>query len=165
LSGQIVDTRREGSADTPHYQIHLRDSAGVHYRAAVNVLSAQAPSTVGLATLIINDRARRHVEMAGAAWTDGDSLVAMARLRMAFDQLVTDTRQKAQHAGRGVLHTRPWPSPRPDSLGGDRIKHIESWLDNVDSRLRLLLLEAQCAEPKTKGTMPSPGSRFIPRDD
>ena len=44
LSGQVLDTRREGSTDTPHYQIHLQDLAGVHYRAAVNVESAQTPS-------------------------------------------------------------------------------------------------------------------------
>jgi uncharacterized protein YukJ len=44
LSGRILDTRREGSTDSPHYQIHLQDSAGLHYRAAVNVESAQAPS-------------------------------------------------------------------------------------------------------------------------
>jgi uncharacterized protein YukJ len=44
LSGSVVDTRREGSTDTPHYQIELADDAGVHYRVAVNVESKQAPS-------------------------------------------------------------------------------------------------------------------------
>jgi uncharacterized protein YukJ len=44
LSGRVVDARREGGADSPHYQIHLQDDAGTHYRAAVNVLSQQAPS-------------------------------------------------------------------------------------------------------------------------
>ncbi|MEU8924797.1 DUF2278 family protein [Kitasatospora sp. NPDC048545] len=29
--------------DTPHYQIHLCDGPGTDYRAAVNVLSQQAP--------------------------------------------------------------------------------------------------------------------------
>lgn len=44
LTARVVDARREGgSDDTPHYQIHLTDSAGTHYRAAVNVKSAQAP--------------------------------------------------------------------------------------------------------------------------
>ncbi|NEA98022.1 DUF2278 family protein [Streptomyces sp. SID13726] len=38
------DTRREGGHDTPHYQIHLADDAGTHYRAAVNVLSSEQPS-------------------------------------------------------------------------------------------------------------------------
>jgi uncharacterized protein YukJ len=44
LITRAVETRREGSADTPHYQIHLTDDQGVHYRAAVNVLSQERPS-------------------------------------------------------------------------------------------------------------------------
>lgn len=44
LAATAVDRRREGATDTPHYQIHLRDAGGTHYRAAVNVLSQQAPS-------------------------------------------------------------------------------------------------------------------------
>ncbi len=44
LSGQVVDTHRERAGDSPHYQIHIVDAAGVHYRIAVNVESAQAPS-------------------------------------------------------------------------------------------------------------------------
>ncbi|MFI9827560.1 DUF2278 family protein [Streptomyces sp. NPDC051913] len=44
LITRAVDTRREGAVDTPHYQIHLTDDQGVHYRAAVNVLSQERPS-------------------------------------------------------------------------------------------------------------------------
>ncbi|MER5385524.1 DUF2278 family protein [Streptomyces sp. NPDC002688] len=44
LAARAVDRRREGSSDTPHYQIHLTDGTGAHYRAAVNVESQQAPS-------------------------------------------------------------------------------------------------------------------------
>jgi uncharacterized protein YukJ len=44
LIGRAVDTRREGSADTPHYQIHLTDDHGTHYRASVNVKSQEDPS-------------------------------------------------------------------------------------------------------------------------
>ncbi|MGP4007558.1 DUF2278 family protein [Streptomyces sp. 4N124] len=44
LITRAVDTRREGADDTPHYQIHLTDDAGTHYRAAVNVLSQERPS-------------------------------------------------------------------------------------------------------------------------
>ncbi|WP_438387683.1 DUF2278 family protein [Actinopolyspora saharensis] len=44
VTARVVDTRREGSSDdTPHYQIHLVDDGGTHYRAAVNVKSAQPP--------------------------------------------------------------------------------------------------------------------------
>ena len=43
LSGNVVDTRREDNSDTPHYQIQLVDSDDKHWRAAVNVLSQDAP--------------------------------------------------------------------------------------------------------------------------
>ncbi|PBC60573.1 hypothetical protein BKI49_29170 [Streptomyces sp. Tue6028] len=44
LITRAVDTRREGSVDTPHYQIHLTDDQDVHYRAAVNMKSQERPS-------------------------------------------------------------------------------------------------------------------------
>ncbi|GAA4879597.1 YukJ family protein [Kitasatospora terrestris] len=44
LAARAVDRRREGATDTPHYQIHLLDESGTHFRAAVNVESQQAPS-------------------------------------------------------------------------------------------------------------------------
>jgi uncharacterized protein YukJ len=70
LSGRVVDTRREGSSDSPHYQIHLVDDGGVHYRAAVNVESAEAPSE--LRYLVVDDF--RHpvtaaLPAAGSGWT------------------------------------------------------------------------------------------------
>lgn len=43
LVGPVLERRREGGSDSPHYQMRLR-AAGVDYRAAVNVLSQQAPS-------------------------------------------------------------------------------------------------------------------------
>ena len=39
-----IERRREGSTDSPHFQIHAVDEAGTHYRIAVNVQSQQAPS-------------------------------------------------------------------------------------------------------------------------
>ncbi|MBW8792655.1 MAG: DUF2278 family protein [Streptomyces sp.] len=44
LIARAVDTRREGAADSPHYQIHLTDESGTDYRAAVNVLSQEKPA-------------------------------------------------------------------------------------------------------------------------
>ncbi|MFD8999876.1 DUF2278 family protein [Streptomyces sp. NPDC059582] len=44
LVARAVDTRREGAVDSPHYQIHLTDDVGTHYRASVNVLSQERPS-------------------------------------------------------------------------------------------------------------------------
>jgi uncharacterized protein YukJ len=44
LTARAIDRRREGSGDTPHYQLHLKDDQGTDYRGAVNVKSQQAPS-------------------------------------------------------------------------------------------------------------------------
>jgi uncharacterized protein YukJ len=44
LVGRPLERRREGMADSPHYQIRLGDGAGRSFRAAVNVLSAESPS-------------------------------------------------------------------------------------------------------------------------
>ena len=44
LRGKAIDRRREGSSDTPHFQIRVADGAGVDFRIAVNVKSQSAPS-------------------------------------------------------------------------------------------------------------------------
>ncbi|MFJ4988837.1 DUF2278 family protein [Streptomyces sp. NPDC088732] len=44
LVARATGVRREGASDTPHYQIHLTDGGGTHYRAAVNVRSQEEPS-------------------------------------------------------------------------------------------------------------------------
>jgi uncharacterized protein YukJ len=45
LSARATERRREsGDKDSPHYQIHLVDSDGISFRAAVNVKSQQQPS-------------------------------------------------------------------------------------------------------------------------
>ncbi|WP_369030426.1 DUF2278 family protein [Streptomyces adonidis] len=44
LIARAVDARREGSANTPHYQIELTDEQGTHYRASVNVKSQERPN-------------------------------------------------------------------------------------------------------------------------
>jgi uncharacterized protein YukJ len=70
LSGAVVDIRREGSTDTPHYQIHLVDNAGTHYRVAVNVQSQQAPSE--LLYLVADDFQHpltAALPAAGTGWT------------------------------------------------------------------------------------------------
>ncbi|MFE9633395.1 DUF2278 family protein [Streptomyces sp. NPDC006463] len=70
LAARAIDRRREGSSDTPHYQIHLTDNVGTHYRAAVNVESQQAPSEL----LYLADDDFRHpvtelLPPAGSGWT------------------------------------------------------------------------------------------------
>ncbi|WP_248960017.1 DUF2278 family protein [Sphaerisporangium perillae] len=75
LAGRAVDRRREGTTDTPHYQIHLIDDGGTAYRAAVNVQSQQAPSEL----LYLADEDFGHpvtslLPAAGSGWTELASL-------------------------------------------------------------------------------------------
>jgi uncharacterized protein YukJ len=69
LIGRAVDCRREGGADSPHYQIHIVDDAGTDYRIAVNVMSRQAPSEL---LYLVDDDLRHPVtaalESLGSAW-------------------------------------------------------------------------------------------------
>ncbi|MEW2051339.1 DUF2278 family protein [Streptomyces sp. NPDC005476] len=70
LAARVVDRRREGHSDTPHYQVHLVDDTDTHYRAAVNVQSQQAPSEL----LYLADDDFHHpltdlLPVAGSGWT------------------------------------------------------------------------------------------------
>ena len=69
LTAGVIDRRREGSTYTPHFQIHLRDDAGTEFRAAVNVLSSEAPSEL----LYLVDEDPRHpvtdaIQALGSGW-------------------------------------------------------------------------------------------------
>jgi uncharacterized protein YukJ len=61
LRGNAVDRRREGSSDTPHFQIRVVDGDGVDFRLAVNVKSQSAPSEL----LYLVDDDFRHPVTAG----------------------------------------------------------------------------------------------------
>ena len=56
LSAKPVERTREGSTDTPHYQVDVVDDGGIHYRIAVNVQSQQSPSEL----LYLADQDFRH---------------------------------------------------------------------------------------------------------
>ena len=69
LTARVIESRREGSSDTPHYQIHLEDDDDGHFRAAVNVLSQQSPADL----LYLVDEDFRHpvtdaVQALGSGW-------------------------------------------------------------------------------------------------
>jgi uncharacterized protein YukJ len=53
LAARAIGTAREDGTDTPHYQLHLVDGGGEHWRIAVNVESQQAPSE--LLYLVVED--------------------------------------------------------------------------------------------------------------
>jgi uncharacterized protein YukJ len=70
LAGRAVASRREGSTDSPHYQIHLVDQAGTSYRVAVNVESQQAPSELlYLADEDFKHPAAQALPQAAGGWT------------------------------------------------------------------------------------------------
>ncbi|MER8184569.1 DUF2278 family protein [Kitasatospora sp. NPDC094015] len=71
LAARLIARRREGGRDTPHYQLHLRDAAGTDFRAAVKVLSDQAPAEL----LQLLDEDFRHpllaqLPPAASGWTE-----------------------------------------------------------------------------------------------
>ncbi|HKP91121.1 MAG TPA: DUF2278 family protein [Thermoleophilaceae bacterium] len=68
LTARAVDRRREGTGDTPHYQVHARDEGGVDYRLAINVKSQQAPSEL---LFLLDDDLHHPVTDAVTALGDG----------------------------------------------------------------------------------------------
>ena len=53
LAAHALGTAREDGTENPHYEVHLVDDGGEHWRAAVNVESKQAPSE--LLYLVVDD--------------------------------------------------------------------------------------------------------------
>ena len=114
LAARAVDRRREASGSTPHYQIHASDSAGVHYRIAVNVLSQQAPSE--LLYVAIDDfrhPVTAHVPEAGAGW----SALASQPGGAALDFIRANLFDPAQ------LRPLPPDKPGPDNDLADLLDH------------------------------------------
>jgi uncharacterized protein YukJ len=80
LTAAAIGRRREGATDSPHYQIHVVDRAGAHFRIAVNVLSAEAPSE--LLYVAIDDFRHPVTDLLGGleGWNDEPSRPATASL-------------------------------------------------------------------------------------
>ncbi|MCF3184704.1 DUF2278 family protein [Streptomyces polychromogenes] len=71
LAARAVDRHREGGTDSPHYEVHLRDDAGTHYRAAVNVRSKVAPHE--LMYVVVDDFRHpltQQLPAPGSGWKD-----------------------------------------------------------------------------------------------
>ncbi|MFD4972789.1 DUF2278 family protein [Streptomyces sp. NPDC058424] len=114
LAARLVDRRREGSGDTPHYQIHLADDAGTHYRVAVNVLSQQAPSEL----LYLADDDFHHpitdlLPPAGSGWTALPSQPGTASLDFIRGNLFDPTK----------MRLLPPDLPGPDNDLADLLDH------------------------------------------
>ncbi|MFJ4188464.1 DUF2278 family protein [Kitasatospora sp. NPDC089509] len=114
LAASAVDRRREGATGTPHYQIHLRDADGTDYRAAVNVLSQQAPSDL----LYLADEDFRHpvtglLPAAGSGWTALASRPGTAALDFVRGKLFDHT----------AMRVLPPDLPGPDNDLADLLDH------------------------------------------
>ena len=114
LSGRVVETRREGGTDTPHYQINLVDDAGTAYRVAVNVLSQQSPSEL----LYLRGRRLRHPVIDDAAARRLRMDPAAARTRQSEPRL--HPRQPLRSGGHATAAAR---CPGPDNDLADLLDH------------------------------------------
>jgi uncharacterized protein YukJ len=114
LAAHAVDRRREGTTDTPHYQIHLADGTNTHYRAAVNVQSQEAPSEL----LYLADDDFRHpltglLPAADSGWTALPSQPGKAALDFVRGNLFDPTR----------MRMLPPDLPGPDNDLADLLDH------------------------------------------
>jgi uncharacterized protein YukJ len=96
LKGRAIERRREGGGDTPHYQIHVVDTAGVHYRIAVNVKSNVAPSDL----LYLLEDDFRHpitagVSALGPGWTPLPARAGSVNLDFVRGNLFDPTRMRS----------------------------------------------------------------------
>jgi uncharacterized protein YukJ len=114
LAGRVVGTRREGSADTPHYQIHLVDGAGSEYRAAINVLSQQSPSEL---LYLVNDDFRHPLTDALPAPASGWTAMAPQAGRANLDFI------RGNLFDRADMRTLPPDVTGPDNDLADLLDH------------------------------------------
>ena len=117
LVGRVIDTRREGTADTPHFQIHAR-AAGVDYRIAVNVLSQQSPSEL-LSTTI--DGFTHPLLPRLDQLEEGFTTVAPAGDGVALDFI------RGNLFDRGTMRPVPAEEPGPDNDLTDMLEHFSRW--------------------------------------
>jgi uncharacterized protein YukJ len=113
LVGRVVDARREGGRDSPHYQIEV-DGGGTRYRVAVNVLSQMAPSEL----LFLAEENLRHPMLPSlAALPDGVTTIARAPGGTALDYI------RANLFDRRVMRPLPATEPGPDNDLADMLDH------------------------------------------
>ena len=114
LVGRVIDTRREGTAATPHFQLHAR-AAGVDYRVAVNVLSQQSPSELLYATV----EGFTHPLLATLdGFADGFTTVVPAGGGVALDFI------RGNLFDRGAMRALSAEEPGPDNDLADMLEHF-----------------------------------------
>ncbi|MDI3405564.1 DUF2278 family protein [Streptomyces cavernicola] len=128
LAARAVDRRREGAADdTPHFQIHLVDEAGTHYRAAVNVKSQESPSE--LLYLVDENFAHALLEKlpaAGSGWTVLPTDAGGAALDYVRGEMLD----------RADMKKLPADEPGPDNDLADVLdEHVQRAIADADAAL------------------------------
>lgn len=112
LKGQVVEVRRE-TTDSPHYQIHLR--AGTqHYRAAVNIRSAQQPPDL---LYLADDDLRHPVTALLGGLPDGFTEVDSRAGGLALDFI------RGNLFDHQLMRVVPTVEPGPDNDLGEFIDH------------------------------------------
>jgi uncharacterized protein YukJ len=116
LAGQIVDSRAEGGADSPHFQIRVR-GGDTDFRVAVNVLSQQSPSEL----LFVADEAFSHpLVQALPDLPDGFTAVPSQAGGLALDFI------RGNLFDRQAMRALPAIAPGPDNDLADKLDHYVS---------------------------------------
>ena len=116
LAGQVVDSRAEGGADSPHFQIRVR-GAGTDFRIAVNVLSQESPSEL----LFVADEAFSHpLVQALPDLPDGFTAVPGKAGGLALDFI------RGNLFDRQAMRALPATAPGPDNDLADKLGHYVS---------------------------------------
>ena len=113
LVGQVMGSRAEGEADTPHFQIRV-GAAGTDFRVAVNVLSQESPSE--LLYVAVEDFHHPMLEQA-VALPDGVTSLQRVAGGLALDFIRGDL------FDRSLLRPIPATAPGPDNDLADKLVH------------------------------------------
>ena len=114
LAGRVVESRSEQGADSPHFEIRLQ--AGIsEFRAAVNVLSRQAPSEL----LYLADEDFQHPLLAALpALPDGFTPIPNSPGGLALDFI------RGNLFDRTAMRALPPSSPGPDNDLAEKLEHF-----------------------------------------
>ena len=116
LAGQVVDSRAEGGADSPHFQIRVR-GGGTDFRVAVNVLSQESPPDL----LFVAEESFSHpLLQALPDLPDGFTAVPSQAGGVALDFI------RGNLFDRQAMRVLPATAPGPDNDLADKLAHYVS---------------------------------------
>ena len=116
LAGQVSDSRAEGGADSPHFQIRVR-GGGTDFRVAVNVLSQGSPPEL----LFVTDESFSHpLVQALPDLPDGFTAVPSQAGGVALDFI------RGNLFDRQAMRVLPATAPGPDNDLADKLAHYVS---------------------------------------